>query len=815
MTQEENPKQEAFKKTDFSGVVPMIFKILLSFLVALGFVIVTLFGISKPQLIEIIRVPRAQIQYLEEGGSQFKSQDSDSWSDISGETKLKEGDVIRTNTELGIFFFGDGVLRLAPGTEIELAHFGKEPEVGIKLKKGNLWVSSYLSRVEFNIFTDKLIAVSKNAVFDIGFANEEVSLYVDKHAVKVGFLKSNSDLTPLLLNHFLITENNFMKIEENRIDDRISNLRYSKLMKEFPPHSVSKEEFEKNSWWSSNRERTESYYARIRSERAALLSDMPIEDSWLTSLSPSIQRFYRKMSQFLTFDPNKRLNFEVQIVFNNWMMAVSLLNQGKDPGFSLESFKRDLENLDLDNEAIFELVSNILNQNMVLASFVLPDSSLYKAKDALRQAKLEILNSDEKFSARMDFLRDKLFEVYDLVGQKRYTQAKSAFLEYARELQQVLKDNEAAKDILVEERWLIHHLVASDVQFYDVSYFKVISVLERQILDMTDDKAGLDEALLTFISDKLATLSRLISLVKSEDLDLAKAVKLGDRLVQESQRYSSETATELAVTLYFEEQLREFQSLLDFFNSPYYEALQGVFDNGIYEMFLVEQEDLREKTQEYIKSEQSKPKVYSRRSDVDKIIADIKSSFEKAGMKINDVESQGDAAGRLYYLGDIKYRNAEISARYDAETAIVYDIEVNGEMLSSGARIENLPLILDGQLGLIEKKEESVEVSEEEEKLKRSERVALTLLQNHLKGLGITTDISNLKVVDLDGKLFEVLGAKDASNEQISFSFDYDYFRNEASNITVDTVSGEKIISSAVSNEALLERVREVYENAG
>lgn len=797
MDNQENSKQ----KTNFRGFVSTIFKILLSFFVALGFVLVTLVSTAKPQVIEIIRVPKVQIQYIEEGESQFKSQDSDSWSEISKTTKLQEGDIIRTNKELGIFFFGDGVLRLAPGTEIELLRFS-DPEVEIRLKKGNLWVSNYLSRVKFNIFTNKLAAISKNAVFDIGFANEEVSLYVDKHAVKVGLMKNSG------LSNFLIMESNFIKIEENRLNDRILNLRYSKLMKEFPPHFVSGEEFEENFWWSSNRERVEGYYAQFRSERDAFLREIQIEDSWLTG-----QRFYRKMSKFLTFNSDKRLNFEVQTVFNNWLMAVSLLKQGKEPGLNLENFKSELTNSDLDNESIYRLISDALNQNMFLTSFVLPDHSLYKAKDALRQAKLEILDSDEKFSATTSFLRDKLFEVYDLVGKRRYTQAKSAFLEYARELQQVLKDNEASKDILVEERQLIHHLIASDVQFYDVSYFKVVSVLEREILDMTEDKADLDEALLTFVSDKLSILSRLISLVKSGDLDLEEAVDLGNRLVQESQRYRSETAAEIAVTLYFEEQLAEFQLLLDFFNSPHYEALHGIFDNEIYEIFLEEQEDLR-RTREYVKSEQSKAKVYTRKANVDEIIADIKSSFEKEGMRVSGIESQGDAAARLYYLGDIKYRNAEISAKYDAQTEIVYDIEVNGEMLSSGARIENLPLILDGQLGLIEEEEEPVEVSEEEEELKRSEKVALTFLQDHLEELGIAADISDLEVVDLDEKLFKVLEAKDASDEKISFSFGYDYLKNEASNIIVNTVSGKRVISGIVSGVSLLGRVREVYKEA-
>lgn len=695
------------------------------------------------------------------------------WSPLDADFVLTAGMAFRTSedSQLGIFLKGTDLVRLFPDTEIEILEtdLTSTPlRLDVFLVSGTLWISDLEGVADLTVHTPFSRIEPEEASAAVTYDGATTNVFAAKHPVRFSFLSTEQTL----LNSYLLTESHELSLKESTFTPTLAELRTTKLVKDYPFEYVDVEAW--NPRWvtalEGDMDRLRQTYQNFISFLRRQGSGGYENGSWMEYFS----NFYTTVRYGLVFDDGTLQALKEEEGLDLLYQALYLISDDN----SMEALDR-LERF----EALAGTFENLEGLESLYPVFqsVNVNNDFYPVKELLWDVRVQAAPESERLLFSLSFLRQRLNEVYDLLDEGDFVEAKQALLDYNQEWQTVMETYGAALvdvvPFLTEERQILQNLLYRESIFYDVNSYAVLSALEDRILNLIGEEYDLNEERTLFVKDKLAVLGQLVDFIDEGKVSLDTGTDLAHQLIDESQTLIQDVTIQVAVvTDFFIPELSELTLKFQFLNSPDYLLGEGTLDQK-FKAYLLKQDDLQELT-EYLAGLRSPDSEGESSTTLDEALTEVKADLEEVGVSYLALLPLGDADYRLFEIEGGRLLSIEFTANYDRGTQIVYDLQVEGETFSSGVKLENLLDALQ-QASAENTVDDTTDVDTEtssssEAELSPVEAVAISLLRRTLESESdLSFEDAEISIVDLESNLFSVDFSFTDSGETFEVTFSY------------------------------------------
>jgi len=578
-------------------------------------------------------------------------------------------------------------------------------------------------------------------------------------------------------------------IKESEIQPVLTQLRYTKLTKEFPFMYLAETGFEEE--WAlqltADRDRLAKAYTDfvsfLRREGDAGHTPGTFSDRWHNA--------YTKIRDAFTLDKTHLKQIQDREKLEVLYQSLYLILAG-DPVGAVERLQR-FQDFSMDVTQFPEFY--VLDQVFHTVNF---GSDFYPVKELFRELQLVVMtDSSQKLALSLHFLRDRLNEVYDLLDVGDLRNAKEALYAYNTAWQRLMDsagtDLHDEVQVLTEERQILQNLLYREPTFYDADLYMVLSELEDRILTLTAQEYDLNEERQTFIQDKIRMLSNLVSYIDEGTLGVDNGVLLADLLLKDSQTLLNGITQAAAVNDYFSSKLTEFDTLFRFLDSPDYKLGEGTLEEKF--AAYVQKETDMDALASYIQGlaeESTSDQVLA--MTLDEALAQAQMRFEQAGVEYTVLMPLGDTDYRLFKIEGGRVEEVGFQGNYDRETDIVYDLSVEGETFSTGLKLD---LLVNAVSAMGQGSEEVTQDTEADPAgsldvtLSPVEELAVRLVRSSLETQsGIDFAEASITIVNLDENQFTVTVPMSVKNETVLVTFSYDGDDNSISGV-IGAMNGE------------------------
>ena len=497
---------------------------------------------------------------------------------LSQDMPLTAGMNFSTNGsgELDFLFEGADVLRLLPDSELvfEAVDLSVRPFLlRARLVSGTVWMSNLQDTVDLEVRTDRVAISPHNASTFVHLEEGTVTVFSAHHPTRVSFLEAND--SSVVLNDYLLTESHRVTIPEASLNESLKELRYTKLTKEYPFVFVDLEDWEKE--WVVNLkadlDRQDEAFRLFLAELRRTGSEGVSKDSVFYGL----EQGYKRLRGWLTFDKAYLAQVEMSDDLDVLYQALYLILDD-----------RDAEALDRLNrfQALVSTFDSTDSIDRLVRVFraVKWGNEFYPVKNLLRAIQLNVASSEDRHWLSLQFLRDRLNEVYDVLDLGEHADSKAALSDYNQEWLAFMGSSSKASleglvQRLTEERQILQNLLFREDAFYSLDSYTVLSSLEQRILNLTAQDFDLNEERLAFVQDKIRVLTHLVNLIDTQVVNVKDGVMLADHLLRESDRLMDSVSQDVAVTSYFSERLEDLTRRFEFIRSPEFSLGIWLFDH--------------------------------------------------------------------------------------------------------------------------------------------------------------------------------------------------------------------------------------------
>ncbi len=644
-----------------------------------------------------------------------------------------------------VYFDEIDLLRFEAGSSFEVISIEESEgfyQISLDLEEGGVWVANMGGVLDLRLMSGDFMFQNVDGYYYVEAFGTDVFAYSYKHPVRIHFLDDEVNS----LNSYLVPEGYYVEFDKDSVEDVVADLRYAKLIKEYPFYSLSDDQWK--SFWSDYITNDDSRYRGILSDFESIVRrdyDAGYEEG---SLAASIHDFVMNLRDLLTFSESRGADWLESDTLKYLNQALYLSVRGEE----LEALER-LQMLPTGTVSSEEYRAYLSYLNVVLNSSVYGDD-LYPVKSYLR----ELLwgGSDE---GNLVILRDRLNEMYDLVSDGEVALAKEAFSEYERGwwdfLGMSVSDLTVFRRDISEERELLSVLLTNEDGFYVSEYFDLLENFEQAVFRVAISGVDLDEERQAFISSKIKVVNKIEDLVEERGITIDNATDVLILLLENAEILLDEITSEAAVLSYYEEQIDEGWLIVQFINSVEYTSLGGTFQERFDEFLEKEQDvdDLKAYLQSlHLGAGEETSLTLSEAKDV------VYGDLDALGVSYSAIVSVGDSAYRLFEIQGGEIGGKAFEAKYDRDSKLIYDLVVGDSRFTTGVHLENLEAVV---LGLDIVEEIEVEVGEQDEEgriLSYSEKLAISLLVEYLAEYGIVITEDNVVSWDLDSDFFYVEG---------------------------------------------------------
>ena len=734
---------------------------------------------------------REQIEYVAVGDVE-----------VEDET-LSSGMTFQTgaDSELGIFIESADLIRLYPNTELvfEVVDLEVSPiQIEARLNTGSIWLSDLQGTASLLVKTEKAQIEPQNGSTYIEYVDGSTYVLAAHHPTYISFLGEDEEGDPTVLNSFHLTESHEVSISESRVNPVLEQLRYTKLTKEFPFTHLDSDDWKSD--WEVALEEDEK---RLSDVYMQFISDLRRYDPGAKegSLLYQVQNGYRTLRSWLTFSDQHLLEIEENEDLD--LLAESLY-LSLDGDFSLANKRLD----NFENAATDFATLDKLKVFERLFKSVYYGDIFYEAKSVVREIQYDRTSEEERLLLSLTFLRERLNEVYDLLDQGERNTAKEALYAYSETWQSLI--SRAGSDLaemvqgLTAERQILQNLLYREDIFYEVASYEVLSSLEDRILTLTSEEYDLNEERQAFVQDKLRALDRLVDLVDDELVGVDEALELGYLLMSEAQDLLRNITSEAAVNEYFNDKLKEYSLMFEFIGSSSFALIEGSFDDAFHDY--LEREGELADLSEYILGLTTEEEETT--LTLEEAQNQAEEAFDAVGVDYIALIPLGDLGYRLFQVEGGRVDLVEFDANYDRVSEIIYDLEIEGEILSTGISLSDLDAAI--QAALLEEEEEE-DIVETELELTPLESFAIDLAETTLAAEGLEVSKDQISIVDLDENLFNVGYVMTYGSEEVLVEFLYDEDTAMASEV-VGARGEEMIMIDEVAVASLEEAIKEQIE---
>lgn len=743
-----------------------------------------------------IQIPQSQSISVERAGTEVEIKNI---YEIKGGEKINTGDTSPTI----IILKNSGLLRLDKNTEIEIID-----ENNFKLVKGKIWGNLLYNFFDLKINTEYLSIKPGVSSFEINSDETRTNIYSHKHDLVVELLADG-----IAVNTLWIAEGNkasFLNTKIERSADKLDQLLYSKLKKEFNYGRQSSDTLVEDDWLAFNILEDEKYYVSIDSKFTK-----EIRATGLKNLSTDSIRFQTKeiiddLRKTFTFSNTKKANTALNSFFENIHDAAYLYLQDEktDAEVRLSIFKEDITDSDLvSNEVFKELLDSKLVSTLNDYIYVTPSHKLYPVKQFLLE---EYFKKNKEFGV----LTLKINEVYDSIDFAS-KDTNSIISEYFDWYEQLIRKNQnnlpAIQKEIIQQNILVDNLLLINPEIYNLVIFDAKRSMEDDYLATLLSSRDKREQRQTFINEKINILAKIQSYLFADRLDPVDARQVVFKLITDIEDLKQDTLDVAAVNELFDRRLDDFGLFWEYLKSDEYSTtkLHGVSHEERFEAFIGLQD--KELTYDDIRDEilgiQKEDELTA-----DKILKDALVQLELIEFQNIRFGTYADTSKKVPILS-ADVNGIVFRATYDWERLLLSNIIIDDEIVTSdGLKLINAKsLIIEWQA----RKTQATQIHTDDQvddEFEDIKNVARVFVVKKLKESDLTIEEENVRILNLNDGKYEIKNVYFNKFRQAKFDFEYSTKDEEASNIVVHATNGDKLYEGPLALVFLDDIVSKIFQ---
>lgn len=667
----------------------------------------------------------------------------------------------------GVIRFGGDDFGIVNAMALEHS-FPIDNEYVFSVGSGKIWGNFNDSNAKVDIVADRVVLIPDHASFDLDFDGKKLKLAVYEGDVYLGFLEDGVVLEeyvdqydPIFMNRILVPRDSQVEISMSKVDDRINQLLYSKLVKEFKYSAIPAVD-SASAWTKSNMAADQKFLENVKNE---IQSEIIFKGT--SAQGGTFNDFAFWAEENLTFVSKKRESMMFDHLFSLMDNAIFYATEG-------DKFASDDSLLEYDLY-LATLPADFLENSYYLRRFdeYVERLSVFGPADDQYGLYLELLS--RKFSADRDVYEvvDALWlDVYEGIdlGNVSAERALNNYYEYFDSTVGKNVDENFYKNYIIFNNHLVDNLLFRYPTFYNDGYFAIKNALEQELLRLFEDGQLKDELKQALISNKIDFLKRLRTFFFAGEVTINEAKDIFSRLVEEIDDLMSQDTSQLAVVDLFESELADIGDFWGYLNSPEYHTSKtyGANYEERYQSYLKEKDRIWSfiNVQEDVLGESVGEKTMN---DVVKEIEDV--------FKENSAVSQFsvglfEAVDQRYVPIDGVIGGYPFGALYDRDQGTLNEVYTYGELVSDRpVKLSNLLEVLQGKFADLADEDIPQEDQFSEETF--AQRAARLYISELVGGYGFEVGIENVSVVDELNALYRVESIVMTGSPDIFVTFDF------------------------------------------
>ncbi|MFC1615623.1 hypothetical protein ACFL21_00645 [Patescibacteria group bacterium] len=711
-----------------------------------------------------------------------------------------------------------GIIRFDPEGEVNanlLSADDVDNNYVFELEKGRLWGNFEISDALVNIKVGQTVLIPNHAQFDLEFDGSKILLSVYEGDVYLGFLENDMEYkqymdqySTIFMNRFLVPKDTKVTIPISKVDERLKQLLFSKMVKEFKYSAIPDAELEED-WYTTNSKADEKIIESLRQEFTSSVvynGEIIGSDPW--------DNLVISLEENLTFVPKKKKERLFNKVFAYLDNTIFYYNQGDQElaeiNYTVFDFLVDSSPADIvKSEEFYFNYDQKLDQLLMFG----PGEAYHSLYSKMLNRKLR--EKRDVFEI-VNILWLDVYKSIDVDSTLTEDTMETFYSIFDKSLLEIT-DLEFKRNYLIFYNQLFENLFMRYPIFYKDKYFAYKLVLENELLESYDQGQLKDELTQSFVANKISFIKRLKVFFFDGDISVEQAKYLLERLIKETEDYLEDDRSEAAVVEFFESELEDIGDFWGYLDDPEYysSSIYGLTHRERYATYLTE-------TEQYLSILDVQNDLNGDDEVTEIDLMDIEREIE-AAFKIDDnisdltfgeiddinqryVDVQGDAGGYDFEL------------IYDRSTGKIKEIYAEDVLISDRAvNINTLLPLLDRMFGdFIDEVVGDEELTEET----NAQRIARVFIFNKIEDAGFVVTLESVAIVDEESSIYRVSEIKIENYRDLLFSFDYDATTDKATNLYI-VIKGKPVILNdeytleEVMEVAILENDRAILEESG
>ncbi|MBU1151750.1 hypothetical protein KJ632_02890, partial [Patescibacteria group bacterium] len=593
------------------------------------------------------------------------------------------------------------------------------------------------------------------------------------------------------MNSLLVPRGSKVSVLIDRVDERFSDLFYSKLIKEFKLSQITDSDL-KEEFVAENIARDRVYFDELERKTSSniLSRGKTVSDSMFSGIYMWFQE------NFTLFESKKE----------QWHA------DRKQAYLQDAVYYADTNQVDKSVEALqsFNSLNGGFREDMFDEEFL-----LYSVDDPKYLVSMNVLEQAYLAGYERSVLNELWLDVYEAISINNVFAEKS-LQKYFKYLDKYLANNDLApvelELFLAYQNQLLRNLFIKSPVMYKEEYLLKKYDLERELLGNYDEFLRKDLSQ-DYVNYKIIYIKRLMKFFFDDEIKVSDAAAALSRLVKEINELMPQETSTKALFEFFDEQLKDIGDFWGYLKSPEYNSTRvyGATHKERYEVYLEE----RQKLWSFIDVQQEViGEVLESELSVDDIEAEVRAVFDQNENIKSLILGSILSADQRYVEVKGNILGYSFEADYDRDFEALVNVFVYGELISEDpVKLENLIRVVEQRFSELT----DVEVSDDEDDLTQIEthaqRVARIYIAGVIEKAGFVLDESNVGLIDTGKSLYAISNVYLEGYDDILVTFDYNATKELSENLYFVYKDKPIVLEDRYSLVQIKEMIREGIEN--
>lgn len=505
--------------------------------------------------------------------------------------ELKAGDTIQTGNfdSFSVKFSGDGVMRLGSNTRVLITLSDNiKSQYAFKILSGKVWLNNLYSNADVNVLVEGGVILPGQSSSYYNVTDGQSDIYSNQSDILLAFVPVDFASETLIdensaqvINKLFIPQGTSASVFANKIKENqstISQLLFSKLVKEFNYGPFDKMQLNTDLWLSNNLVQDIALTSKIRDVRLEKIRTRGLKYSTLDASNYQLDQFLLKAANSLTFSEEKVGSRNLDALYDYLYDAQYLFDYGR-----INEAQQRLTNFTSLANQLFIVYGDQLEaqyksrikQEYDYLSFANPSDSLFQLKLTLQKIYLDSIKGEKnEFQVKLAFLTQQLNTVGYYAENKNFKDLKITLDNYFASFKTVTeqyKDALTANITLIQrQNQSLDNLFMQYPDFYREAFITNKILLENNYLSSLSASNDKVEELQSVVAKRIDFLRQLQFFYLQGLVPLSDTQRSVELLFNEIGKVQLDPVYQTAISQLFKDRLAEYGVFSQFLSSPEY-----------------------------------------------------------------------------------------------------------------------------------------------------------------------------------------------------------------------------------------------------